>query len=225
MGKLAVFDVDGTILDSFGLYERVTLEYSREQGLPAPCLATIRRGYGDPHNHDFKWGVPRAEQITHLHATFAMVDAWSMSREADKTPLLFDGVTDGLKDLKNKGYTLAIVTSKPEAPLLHLLDHHGIRGLFSAHRAWDDIKRRGEKEKPEPDMLRSVMNELSFVAADTVMIGDTTMDIRMGRSAQARTIGVTWGTHLREDLEGAGAHHIVDTRFDDVVATIGRTFS
>lgn len=224
MGKLVVFDVDGTILDSYGLYTRVIAEYSRRNALPLPCIETIKRGYGDPHNHDFKWGVDRDKQVEHLFATFKMADEWSMSNEPDKTPDLFDGVKDALKILKQSGHTLAIITSKPEAPLMHILEHHGVRDMFSAHRAWDDITRRAEKEKPEPDMLRSVMRELSFKPESTVMIGDTTMDVRMGRGASAQTIGVTWGTHLREDLETAGAHNIVESHFDDVVQTVRRIF-
>ncbi len=224
MSGLIVFDVDGTILDSFGLFEKVVAEYSRDKGLPHPCLETIKFGYGDPHNHDFKWGVSREEQRAHLYAAFHMTDDWSLSGEAHKTPLLFAGVEDSLIELKDLGYTLGIVTSKPEPPLRHLLEWHNIGRLFSATRSQTDVRRRGEKEKPEPDQLQSVMRELSFAPAETVMVGDTSMDIRMGRSAATHTIGVTWGTHLRAHLEEAGAHHIVDKNFGDVTRCVRKIF-
>lgn len=217
---LVVFDVDGTFLNSFGLFEKVVAEYSRDKGLPHPCLQTIKFGYGDPHNHDFKWGVSREEQVAHLYATFHMTDAWTLSGEVEKTPLLFDGVEETLVALKDEGYTLGIVTSKPEPPLLHLLEWHDIGRLFSAHRSSTDIERRREREKPAPDQLLSVMRELEFAPEETVMVGDTSMDIRMGRSASAHTIGVTWGTHLKDHLEAAGAHFIVDTDFGDVAETV-----
>lgn len=222
MKGLVVFDVDGTILDSFGLFQQVVAEYSQDMGLPHPCLETIKRGYADCHNHDFKWGVSREEQEKHLIETFKLTDVWSLSGEAGKTPVLFSGVKEGLVQLKDHGHTLAIVTSKGEAALLYLLEHHGITKLFSAHRAWDDIARRGEKEKPAPDMLQSVMRDLKFVPDETVMIGDTTMDMKMGRAAQTGTIGVTWGSHQKDHLEDAGAHHIIETHFDDVVLTVGK---
>lgn len=220
MKKFAVFDVDGTILDSYGLFSRVVLDYSRAQGLPEPCLTTIHHGYGDPMNHDFKWGVSREEQCRHLYETYKITDELSRSGLPEHTPVLFDGVKDALVHLKDLGYTLGIVTSKPEEPLLHLLEYHKVDRLFSGIRSWTDIDRRGEQQKPAPDMLQSVMRELGFAPEETVMIGDTTMDIHMGRRAGTHTIGVTWGTHLREHLEGAGAHHIVDDTFDAVLPVI-----
>lgn len=225
MSKLVVFDVDGTILDSFGLFMKVVGDYSTQAGLPQPCFETIRLHYAHAKDHDFKWGVSREEQERHLINAFNMMDRQSMSQDAAMTPKFFDGVLDGLAILKKQGHNLAIVTSKGEAPLLHLLDQHKAKDLFSAHRTWDDIARRGEKEKPAPDMLQSVMRELGYKPHDTVMIGDTTMDIRMGRAAAASTIGVTWGSHPKDHLLDAGAHHIVDRHFDDVVSTVKKIFS
>lgn len=224
MSKLVIFDVDGTILDSYGLYEKVVEIYSREQGLPQPCIRTIKEGYGAPREHDFKWGVSREEQLRHLYATFQITDDWSVSGEADKTPGLFHGVEETLTHFKDLGHTLAIVTSKPEKPLLHLLEYHGIEKLFSAQRNWDDIARRGEREKPCPDKVQSIMRDLKFAPEETVMIGDTTMDVRAGLSAGASAIGVTWGTHTFDQLAGAGARHIIDTRFADLVPVVKKIF-
>ncbi len=224
MTKLVVFDVDGTFLDSYGLFERVIREYSLENNMPEPYYEAIRQGYSDPHNHDFKWGVSREEQAKHLVKTFERMDAWSMLGHVDKTPLLFEGVVESMTHLKDLGHTLAIVTSKGEAPLLHMLDHYKLNNHFSAHRTWDDIKRRSEKEKPEPDMLLSVMRDLKFHPDETVMVGDTTMDVKMGRASKTHTIGVAWGMHPVEHLVNAGAHHIADTHFDRVVQTVNKIF-
>jgi phosphoglycolate phosphatase len=224
MSKLIVFDVDGTILDSWGGYEKVLMDYSQERGLPRPCFETIKKGYGNAHDHDFGWGVGRDEQWQHMLETFRIAERHEMSGDPRHTPNLFDGVGESLTHLKDLGHTLAIITSKAEAPLLHLLEHHKIRRLFSAHRSINDVARRGEKEKPAPDMLHSVMRELKFSPEETVMIGDTTMDVRMGRAAAAHTIGVTWGTHPKEYLADAGAQHIVETVFGDVVRTVKGIF-
>lgn len=224
MSKLVVFDVDGTFLNSHGVFDRILLEYSRDRGLPDPCLTTIRHGYGNPRAHDFKWGVSREEQAAHLMNAFIIGDDITM-RDPNYTPTLYDGVPEVLTMLKDHGHTLAIITSKAEAPLLHLLEKYEVKKHFSTYRAYDDIKRRGEREKPSPDMLHSVMNELKFTPSDTVMIGDTTMDIRMGRAAGTHTIGVTWGAHPKEHLEDAGAHHILDSHFHEVGHTVKKIFT
>jgi phosphoglycolate phosphatase len=220
MSKLVVFDVDGTILDSFGIMDRVIMDYSEKNNLPVPDLQAIRRGYAKPMDYDFKWGVPREEQKRVLNGAFQMLDRLSVEDKLRHTPELFDGVGRMLEHLKDLGHTLAIVTSKPEAPLMHVLEHHNIYSMFSAHRTWDDIVRRQEREKPFPDMLQSVMRDLNFSEADTVMIGDTTMDIHMGRAADTLTVGVTWGAHPVEYLTQAGAHRIVDTHVQDIVPAV-----
>jgi phosphoglycolate phosphatase len=220
MSKLIVFDVDGTILDSLGHFEKVVEKYSVGLGLPVPCFKTIRTGYGDPHNHDFKWGVGREEQVQHLFATYRLAD----EAARHTPPLFYDGAHDALVHLKDLGHTLAIVTSKPEAPLLHVLEEHKVTHLFSGIRHGNDEDRRGEREKPFPDQLQSLIRELKFGPDETVMVGDTTMDIRMGRGAGTHTLGVLWGAHGPDDLKNAGAHHIVDERFDEVVVTVKKIF-
>lgn len=222
---LVVFDVDGTILDSYTLFEQAIAHYSEQNNMPYPNYEAIRHGYSDPLNFDFKWGVPREEQMKHLGEAFMLTDVWSMSGDISRTPLLFQGVEEALLRLRDEGHTLAIVTSKPEAPLLHLLEMHGVHNLFAAHRTWDDITRRKEREKPEPDMLLSVMRQLEADPRETVMVGDTIMDVKMGIRAGTHTIGVAWGMHPVQHLVDAGAHHIVETPFTEIVPVVRKIFA
>lgn len=225
MSRLVVFDVDGTFLNSQVLYDKAVLEYSRANGLPPPDLEAIRLGYGDPHAHDFGWGVSKDEQARHMIESMVLADSYSMSGAPEHTPPFFDGVRPAFAALKDAGYMLAIVTSKPEAPLLHILAHYGVQDVFSARRTFDDVKRRGEREKPAPDMLQSVMRELGALAQDTVMVGDTTMDMRMGVAAGARAVGVAWGMHPRAHLQDAGAHVVVEGDFSRLPCVIDALFA
>lgn len=220
MTKLVVFDVDGTMIDSIIVFEKFIAEYSRANGLQDPCLQSMRKGYHDPLNHDFKWGLEPVDQRRHLHAAWQAMDVASLAGHVDYMPTLFHGVEEALRRLKDEGHTLAIVTARTEETLLHILQYHDIWRLFSAHRAQEDRDRRKEKEKPAPDMLQSVMRELDFAPEETAMIGDTTMDIHMGLAAGTKTIGVAWGAHPHELLVEAGAHHIVHDSFIDVVPVV-----
>jgi phosphoglycolate phosphatase len=62
--------------------------------------------------------------------------------------------------------------------------------------------------KPHPSMLLTAMAEAGAAPDTTVMIGDTSFDIDMGRAAGVRSIGVAWGYHLPDDLIAAGAHAV-----------------
>src|SRR3954463_13559167 len=124
MSKLIVFDVDGTFLNSQPSYDKATLEYSPAQGLPEPDVRKIWLGYGDPYAHDFGWGVSREEQVRHLSASYVFSDKYS--NDPTHTPPLYAGVKEALVHFKAQGHTLAIITSKSEAPLNHVLKHHDV---------------------------------------------------------------------------------------------------
>jgi phosphoglycolate phosphatase len=219
MPRLIVFDVDGTFLDSLTQFERMIRDYSARNGLQPPCFESMKRGYHDPLNHDFKWGLTREEQLHHLHAAWDETDA-----RAEEIAALFEDACETLRRLKSRGHTLAMVTAKSDTPLARTLAHHGLDSLFSARRTLEDRERRGERLKPAPDMLQSVMRELAFNPRNTAMVGDTTMDIEMGIAAGAHTIGVCWGAHDRAMLEKAGAHHIVDSGFAAVAEKVESIF-
>ena len=127
---------------------------------------------------------------------------------------------DFLNKLKKMGYTLGIVTSKPSEPMYKVLKYYNLENIFSSIRTSCDVHKRGEKEKPAPDQLLSLVNELQFNTSSTIMIGDTTMDIEMGLNAGSHTIGVTWGNHCQNRLKEAGAHKIVSKDFDELLQNI-----
>ena len=198
MSKFIAFDVDGTILNSWPVFEQEMVKYSDEQNMPMPCLDSIRHGYAFPHEVDFKWGLELHEQRPHLHNVYRRID----EHVAGVIPPMYDGAITFLKDLKKRGYTLGIVTSKPSNPMAAVLKHYEMVPIFCGVRTSCDV------------------NELSFTPEQTVMIGDTTMDIEMGIAAGAHTIGVTWGNHCADRLTNAGAHKIASTDYDEVLAHI-----
>ncbi len=220
MSKLVAFDVDGTLLNSFIRFGELIQEYSNINNLPPTCIEAFQNGYANPDAYDFGWGVSKEEQRIHLEKLIKFCEVNVNSRMPD----LFVGAEDTLVNLKDNGNTLAIITARPEKEVVEVLEHHNVYTLFSAHRYKCDVARRGEKRKPYPDMLDSVMRDLNFAPDETVMIGDTDMDIEMGRNANAGTIGVTWGAHSKEMLEKANAHYIVETEVSDIVPVIGREF-
>jgi len=75
-----------------------------------------------------------------------------------------------------------------------VLEREGLTGLFATVQTADT-----HPSKPHPSMILAAMDATAAQAADTVMIGDTTYDMEMGRAAGVRTLAVTWGYH------GAGA--------------------
>ncbi len=217
MTKLFVFDFDGTVVNSWPFFVTMVQEYSAEFNLPKPCLETLRVGYGHPEDHEFWPGLPQDKQVYHLFECFKWMDDYNNPHRPNSYPEMFDNVVETFERIKSHGHRLAIVTAKPFDPLKQILDHHDIGSYFCGIRTHDDVAKRGEKLKPHPDQLISVINELGFTPEDTVVIGDTDMDVKMARAAGAKAIGVTWGNHCEVRLGDAGAHKILGEDFADIV--------
>jgi len=114
-------------------------------------------------------------------------------------PLLFPGVRGMLGELAQAGYLLAVATGKSRRGLEHALEQTGLSGLFHATRTVDEAF-----SKPHPKMLLDILDELGVAPRSAVMIGDTTWDLEMARSAGTASIGVCTGSHGREELQRFG---------------------
>lgn len=217
--RLVVFDFDGTLVDTFDLYQKKVGEYVSLHGLKYPDVEKIKRYYNRAHEHDFGFGLPMDKQREHLYGSFSWIDARTLSGEEGMIPDPYAGVHDALETIAAAGHTLALVTARDMESLKYILKHHHLDGFFSVYRTWEDIEKRGEASKPAPDQLLSVMKEIGrFDPGHTLMVGDTTMDMAMAKSAGTRALGVTWGSHPKEFLEEAGAHCVIDTAYEIIPA-------
>jgi phosphoglycolate phosphatase len=125
------------------------------------------------------------------------------SGSAETSPF-FAGMRDVLDQLKTQDWTLlAVATGKSKRGLDKLIEGHGLEGYFQSQQVADF-----HPSKPHPAMVEACLTECGVDAAQTVMIGDTTFDIDMGRSASVKTIGVSWGYH---DTKLLNADRIVIT--------------
>ncbi len=198
--KLAVFDCDGTLVDSQHAINSCMTDAFIHVGLPPPPISRVRRVVG----------LPLAQAIEILAdddvaPVPAMVEAYSVSWQRMRTggkldEPLFDGTFDLLKGLHAGTWTLGVATGKSMRGLEATLAHHRLNGLFSTLQTAD--RARG---KPHPEMLELAMSETAAEPAETVMIGDTTYDMEMAVNAGVRALGVAWGYHAPEDLKAAGA--------------------
>jgi phosphoglycolate phosphatase len=208
MTRLALFDCDGTLVDSQANICRAMEEAFLLSGLQPPPRAATRRIVGLSLVESMRALLPDADDAAHHRLANDYKDAFGRLRAAgrlDPEPL-FEGVAETLDSLRDTGWTLGIATGKSDRGLALLLDHHGIADRFATLQTADR-----HPSKPDPSMALAAIAEVG--AAETVMIGDTSFDMAMGRAAGARTVGVAWGYHAVEDLVRAGA---------DVVASHAR---
>jgi phosphoglycolate phosphatase len=210
MPKLIVFDLDGTTVDSHSTFMRAGQDYSTMAGLPPINEVALAQGYHAPAEHDFGWGVSREEQVRHFKGIDDMFNNAEHPQFPNYIPDLFPYVHETWMQLKNRGYVLAVATARRRNSAEAVLKAHDALSLFSHILGADDVAARNLALKPAPDALLALIGDSRHTCATTVMVGDTIMDLRMGRSADVTTIGVSWGFHPVETLAAEQPHHMLE---------------
>jgi phosphoglycolate phosphatase len=184
-------------MDSIGTIVACTQTAVRELGLREVADETIRGtiGLGLRETVDLLSPGCDEEMLARILAGYRK--HW-LSTFRDK-PLLFSGVDGMLLNLANEGYLLAVATGKGRRGLDYALGQTGLRQIFHATRTADEAV-----SKPHPQMLFDILGDLGVEPRDAVMIGDTTYDLEMARSARMAAVGVCSGGHGREELEQLG---------------------
>jgi phosphoglycolate phosphatase len=205
--KLALFDCDGTLVDSAALIHEVMARTFVHFGYPRPDIAltksiigltldlAIARMQGKAHIDD-----EAVAMTAHYKAIYVGV-----RDEAGVDVPLFDGIRDLIRTLAAKDEVLiGAVTGKSRRGLVHVLEAHGFAPDFVVSRTADDCP-----SKPHPAMVTECCSETGMNPADTIVIGDAIYDMQMAKAAGATAIGVSWGYASVEDLVAAGADAIV----------------
>ncbi len=204
--KLAVFDCDGTIVDSQHSHLHSMRAAFERYDLVAPPREVIRRVIGLPLVHSFAILAPDQTPDRHEDLRQAYSDDWQELRaQGNLSEPLYPGFKEALDCLVADGWLLGVATGKSHRGLLATLEKHDLSNRFVTLQTAD--RARG---KPHPEMLIKAMEEAGVSAPDTVMIGDTTFDIEMSINAGVRAICVAWGYHDPGELMACGADLVLD---------------
>lgn len=204
--RLAVFDCDGTLVDSQHNIVAAMAAAWRAQGLQPLSASSVRRVVGLPLLEAISRLHPLGSDEVHLSLTDYYKQAFhDMRQEPDHQEPLYPGTIEALDAMEAEGYLLAVATGKSRRGLVATLARHGLEGRFMALKTADD-----GPGKPHPHMLEEAMAEAGAGPASTLMIGDTVFDIEMASNAQVLSIGVSWGYHDPDELRAAGAAGVID---------------
>jgi phosphoglycolate phosphatase len=216
--KLVIFDCDGTLVDSQNaICAAMDLAFGG-LGLIPPRRNEVLGVVGLSLPEAFEVLAP--EQPSPVRAALADAYKAAFPRHAP-SPIprdpLYAGAKTAIEALARRDdIVLGIATGKSRRGVDRLLDQEGWHGLFRTIQTAD-----GHPSKPHPSMIDTAMREVEIGQDRTVIVGDTTFDITMGRNARVTTIGVGWGYHDVGALQRAGAHAIV-SEFEAVEPAVDR---
>lgn len=213
--RLAIFDCDGTLVDSQHVIVACMHAAFASEGLPPPTALAVRRVVGLPLAECVARLAP--DMLAARHAR--MVEAYKQSffalrQQPGHHEPLFDGCLAALEAIEAQGWLLGIATGKSRRGLDAVLAQHDLARRFITLQTSDT-----GPGKPHPDMLHRALAEAGANAQDAVMIGDTTFDIEMAQRAGVTGIAVAWGYHSRDELVAAGAAALVE-RFDELAVLL-----
>lgn len=202
--KLCVFDLDGTLVNSisdiaasmnralavFGCPIHTEEEYCRMVGHGMNLL--VQRALPDEKKD--RW-----EELAEEYHKHYIAHCCDLSKP-------YPGILDLVAKLKMQGIGAAVLSNKPHLQTLKMVETLFPRGIFDAVL--------GQKEefprKPDPSSLFYLMTELEIDRKNVLYIGDSAVDITLGKNAGVPAIGVAWGLRGTEELKEANAQWIAD---------------
>jgi len=204
MNRLAIFDCDGTLVDSQSNIVNAMTEALAMEGLPALPRAAVLSIVGLSILEAVTALLPDHDADTHRRIARAYKTAFHAQRARGEIhEPLYDGIATAIDTLAAAGWQLGVATGKSDRGLALCLAHHGLTDRFVTLQTADR-----HPSKPHPSMIRLAMAEAGAGPETTVMIGDTSFDVAMGVAAGVTTVGVTWGYHPAAALIAHGATHI-----------------
>lgn len=199
--RLAIFDCDGTLVDSQANIHTAMISCFAAAGLAAPDRAAVRRIVGLSLPEAMRSLLPKEGEARHQALAEGYKLSFRQMRERGEVEeQLYDGIPAALERMEAEGWLLGVATGKSDRGLRHVLEFHGLAHRFVTLQTADR-----HPSKPHPSMIEAAMAEAGVEAAQTVMIGDTSYDILMAHNAGVRAIGVAWGYHEPAELLAEGA--------------------
>lgn len=205
MFKAAIFDLDGTLLDSAEDLERACNYALSKFDLPKV----------DSQKHKLMLGNGRRKLIESIVSEFfgyeeseivenflGYYNEFYNQHMLDNTKP-FEGIYEMLDILTGHNVVTAVLSNKPHNFTLKLVEH-----FFNGRIKYVSGLKDGYEAKPHPDSLLEIINDLGLKREECIYIGDTEIDIRVSKNAGVKSLGVLWGFRTQSLLEHEGADFI-----------------
>jgi phosphoglycolate phosphatase len=204
MNRLALFDCDGTLVDSQHTIGTAMDEAFVNARLDPPGRAATLQIVGLSIYEAMQALLPEGDDALHRSLAEEYKQAFHRMRAKGlvEEPL-YDGILQTIDALDAAGWMLGVATGKSDRGLALCLAHHGIADRFVTLQTASR-----HPSKPHPAMIDAAMAQAGAGPETTVMIGDTSFDMAMAVAAGTRALGVAWGYHTADELRSAGAHSI-----------------
>lgn len=193
---VALFDLDGTVLDTYAPILE-SMRYATKtvfgEALPDGKLVSM---VGQPLVTQMQafaaergCGSEVADELTRVYREYN-------ERDLDEKSFPFPGIPEAIASLKNAGFTVGVVTSKRAVLATKSLKAHGLFDVFACVNGAED----STAHKPDPDPLLTAAKKLGVSPDRCVYVGDSPYDLQAAHAANMPCVGVAWGKFFGREI-------------------------
>ncbi len=205
MYQLAVFDLDGTLLNTISDLSTACNVALETFGYPSHDEETYKTYVGNGIYKLVERSLPEAardrENVLRVKEVF---DTYYKAHSLDQTKP-YEGIIQLLKNLKKQGVSCGVVTNKAHPYAVDL-----VKLFFGDLNQYTLGQREGVPTKPNPQAVLEMMAYFNETNTACIYIGDSDVDIQTAQAAQLESVGVLWGFRSKEELTKAGATYLVE---------------
>jgi phosphoglycolate phosphatase len=206
----AIFDLDGTLIDSLEDIANAANETLRQLGKPTCTLESFKTHVGDGVSMLFQRALPETKDNPDLLAQCMAIYQGCYDVGWDRRTKPYPGITTMLEQVLESGLKMAVLSNKP--------DHFTKRCVerFFPDLAFEQVVGHSQRfpRKPDPTSAKWIASQLSKNPLRVAYVGDTNTDMKTAKSAGLYAIGVSWGFRQVEEIREAGAERICDNAED-----------
>lgn len=209
MYQLAILDLDGTLVNSIEDLANAVNHTLTEMHYPIHPLEAFYQFVGNGVKKLCERALPADASAEDAEQLLSQFYVYYEKHCLDCTRP-YDGMISALDSLKANGMQLAVASNKPQKFVETIVTHFFGTERFDQILGSNDTRPR----KPSPEILLEIMSACGAAPEETVMIGDSDVDILTARNAGMDSIGCTWGFRGKAELEQAGAVYLADAPLD-----------
>ena len=203
---LVVFDLDGTLVSSHKTIYKATLQALKEINIsavmPEDKFYNMIGLHFEDIFHEFGFAVPDFEKFLTIYKSiyFDYIDS----------SVVYPGVEEAISNLKDKKIKVSLLTTKGQDQAELILRY------FSLFDKFDYVmgRRPGLAHKPSPEPLQKICTDLKTNILNTLMVGDSEMDVQCGKNAGSKTCAVTYGYRTKSELQKSSPDFLIDKILD-----------
>ena len=200
-----IFDFDGTLADTQRGIVATAQEVLRRMGREAADERALAATIGLPLRENFTRGAGLSDEEADRAVT---IYREIFETFASPAITVFPGVEEVLATLAARGVPMAVASSRGQHSLEGLMHHLGLDRYIPLSFVFG--VETAARPKPAPDILYVILGKLGAKPEETLVVGDTTFDIEMGRAAGCYTCGVSYGNQSADQLAGASPNYLLD---------------